>query len=134
MAMAASISMMGTDTRQIRLLENHTLLTLSNPVILPGFWADGPDSETPPGHWNLLANYVADNPLTVKQIGGIGPVVDDLEWDVKMYFALNAAVHEAACACWGAKRAYDGWRPLSIIRFLAGIGQSSDPAQPSYNP
>ena len=26
------------------------------------FWADGPKSETPPGHWNTLANAVADSP------------------------------------------------------------------------
>ncbi len=97
------------------------------------FWADGPNSETPPGHWNVLANYLADHPLLEKRIGGIGPVVDDLEWDVKMYFALNAAVHDAACAAWGAKRYYDGWRPIGIIRYLAGLGQSSDPGQPSYN-
>ena len=101
--------------------------------ILAEFWADGPSSETPPGHWNVLANSVTDNPLLVKRIGGAGPVVDDLEWDVKMYFAVNAAVHEAACACWAAKRAYDGWRPMSAIRYLAGLGQSSDPAQPMYN-
>src|SRR5262249_19779347 len=58
--------------------------------VVAEFWADGPTSETPPGHWNLLANSLADNPLLVKRIGGVGPVVDDLEWDVKMYFALNA--------------------------------------------
>src|SRR5262249_17081454 len=83
--------------------------------VLAETWADGPNSETPPGHWNVLANYVADHPLTVKKIGGVGSVVDDLEWDVKSYFALNAALHEAACACWGAKRAYDSWRPIGAI-------------------
>lgn len=101
--------------------------------ILAEFWADGPNSETPPGHWNVVANYVADHPLLVKRIGGTGPVVDDLEWDVKMYFAINAALHDAACAAWGAKRAYDGWRPMSAVRYLAGLGQSSDPSLPSYN-
>ena len=101
--------------------------------VLAEFWADGPTSETPPGHWNVLANYVADNPLTVKRIGGTGPVVDNLEWDVKVYFAVNAAVHEAACAAWGAKRSYDGWRPISTIRYLGQLGQSTDPKAPSYN-
>src|SRR5439155_14516875 len=24
------------------------------------FWADGPNSETPPGHWNVIANAVSD--------------------------------------------------------------------------
>lgn len=102
--------------------------------VLAEFWADGPNSETPPGHWNVLANYVADHPLLVKRIGGAGPIVDDLEWDVKMYFALNAAVHDAACAAWGAKRAYDGWRPMSAVRYLSGLGQSSNPALASYHP
>src|SRR5206468_1685572 len=82
---------------------------------------------------NVLANYIADNPLTVKRIAGTGPVLDDLQWDVKMYFSLNAALHEAACACWAAKRAYDGWRPLSAVRYLGGLGQSTDSSRPSYN-
>ena len=51
----------------------------------------------------MVANDVADNPLLVKRIGGTGPVVDDLEWDVKMYFALNAATHDAACASLGGQ-------------------------------
>jgi hypothetical protein len=101
--------------------------------VLAEYWADGPNSETPPGHWNVIANYLADHPLLVKRIGGVGPIVDDLEWDVKMYFALNAALHDAACACWSAKRDYDGWRPISIVRYLCGRGQSSNPALPSYD-
>ncbi len=105
--------------------------------VLAEFWADGPNSETPPGHWNTLANYIADHPLTVKRIGGSGPLLSgpegQLEWDVKMYFSLNAALHEAACACWSAKRAYDGYRPFSAIRYLGGLGQSTDPGLPTYN-
>jgi len=99
---------------------------------LTEFWADGPSSETPPGHWNLIANQVSDNTATL-QIGGTSPVVDRLEWDVKLYFALNAALHDAACACWSVKRYYNGWRPLSAIRYCGGLGQSSDPSLPSYN-
>ena len=102
--------------------------------VLAEFWADGPSSETPPGHWNVLANHVSDNTNFVKRIGGNGPVLDSLEWDVKMYFALNASVHEAACAAWSLKRYYDGWRPISAIRYLGKLGQSSDPFAPSYNP
>ena len=26
--------------------------------VIAEYWADGPDSETPPGHWNVLANEV----------------------------------------------------------------------------
>jgi hypothetical protein len=31
--------------------------------VLAEFWADGPDSETPPGHWFTILNYVNDHPL-----------------------------------------------------------------------
>ena len=98
------------------------------------FWADGPHSETPPGHWNTLANDLADNPNFQKRIGGVGPVVDDLEWDVKTYFALNGAVHDAAVAAWNHKGVYDYARPISMIRYMGGLGQSSDPLGPSYDP
>ena len=30
--------------------------------VMAEFWADGPKSETPPGHWNVIANLVADSP------------------------------------------------------------------------
>jgi hypothetical protein len=99
---------------------------------LAEFWADGPSSETPPGHWNLIANNVSDN-MPVKRIGGTGPEVDRLEWDVKLYFALNAATHDAACAAWGIKRYYLSWRPISAIRYCGSLGQSSDPGLPSYH-
>ena len=102
--------------------------------VLAEFWADGPSSETPPGHWNVIANSVSDNTNFVKRISGTGPVLDDLEWDVKLYFALNAAVHDAACAAWSLKRYYDGWRPISAVRYMGGLGQSSDPQGRSYHP
>lgn len=99
---------------------------------LTEFWADGPSSETPPGHWNAIANHVSDD-TPVKRIGGTGPEVDRLEWDVKFYFAINTALHDAACAAWSVKRYYNGWRPISAIRFCGGLGQSSDPALASYH-
>jgi hypothetical protein len=101
--------------------------------VLAEYWADGPNSETPPGHWNVVANLVADNTNTVKRIGGAGPIVDNLEWDVKAYFALNAAVHDAACAAWSLKRYYDGWRPLSAIRYMGMLGQCTAQLGPSYH-
>lgn len=102
--------------------------------VLAEFWADGPSSETPPGHWFAIANHVSDDPDVVKRIGGVGPVVDDLEWDVKLYLALAGAVHDSAVAAWGVKGWYDFIRPISAIRHLAGNGQSSDPDGPFYDP
>jgi hypothetical protein len=102
--------------------------------VLTEFWADGPDSETPPGHWNTIANQVSDTPGLALRIGGEGHEVGRLEWDVKLYFALNGAVHDSAVAAWGAKGYYDSARPISMIRWMGGRGQSSDPAGPSYDP
>ncbi len=100
--------------------------------VMAEFWADGPNSETPPGHWNVIANLVSDEMAPDLRIGGTGPTVDRLEWDLKMYLALNGAVHDAAIAAWGLKGDYDGVRPISMIRYMGGLGQSSDPSLPSY--
>ena len=100
---------------------------------LTEFWADGPKSETPPGHWNVIANTVSDQLAPNLKIGGTGPTVDRLQWDVKLYLGVNGAVHDAAIAAWGLKGHYDSARPISMIRYLAELGQSSDPALQSYN-
>jgi len=100
--------------------------------VLAEFWADGPNSETPPGHWNVIANTVSDSPLLASRIGA--GAANRLQWDVRMYFALNGAVHDAAIAAWGLKRRYQSVRPISMVRYLAEHGQSSDPGLPSYDP
>jgi hypothetical protein len=100
---------------------------------LAEFWADGPKSETPPGHWNVVANSAVDSPGFVRKLAGQGPELDPLEWDVKMYLALNGAVHDAAIAAWGLKGHYDSARPISMIRYMGGLGQSSDRSGPSYD-
>jgi len=101
------------------------------------YWADGPDSETPPGHWHSIANAMSDQKVALGEpllIGGVGVPVDRLEWDVKMYVALGGANHDAAITAWGMKNVYDSSRPISFIRRMAELGQSSDPGLPSYHP
>lgn len=102
--------------------------------VLAEFWADGPDSETPPGHWFTILNYVSDHEQFQKKFSGQGDVLDDLEWDVKSYFILGGAMHDAAVASWSIKGWYDYLRPISAIRYMAGLGQSSDSSLPSYHP
>jgi hypothetical protein len=70
------------------------------------YWADGPNTETPPGHWCLLAQSVSAR-------DGHG-----LDEDVRLFFALTGALLDAGIACWDAKRAYDSVRPVTAIRFL----------------
>jgi hypothetical protein len=84
-------------------------------------------SEAAPGRWNEIANAVSD-------ARGRGMSAQArLASDVKLYFALNGALHDAAIATWGAKRTYQSARPISMIRSLAFQGQSSDRGAPSYS-
>ncbi len=101
--------------------------------VLAEFWADGPDSESPPGHWYTILNYVSDHPLLEKKWQGEGAILSDLEWDVKAYFALGGAMHDAAIAAWSIKGWYDYIRPISAIRYMAEKGQSTDPDMPNYS-
>ena len=102
--------------------------------VLAEFWADGPDSETPPGHWFTILNTVMDHPAFERRLAGEGPELDALEYDVKAYFALGGAMHDAAVAAWSVKGWYDYVRPVSAIRCMAEYGQSSDPMRPGYHP
>jgi hypothetical protein len=98
--------------------------------VVAEFWADGPRSTAPPGHWNEIANDVSDRMEQLgvpKRIGGSGPIVGDLEWDVKKYLALNGGMHDAAIAAWNHKGVYDSARPISYIRYMGQLGQSTDP-------
>ncbi len=102
--------------------------------VLAEFWADGPTSETPPGHWNTIANYLADHPDHEARLFGEGDELDSLSWDVHIYLALNGALHDAAIAAWELKRHHTSARPITLIRYLSELGQSSDPDGPSYDP
>jgi Na+-translocating ferredoxin:NAD+ oxidoreductase RnfD subunit len=84
--------------------------------------------EGPPARWNAIANAVSNSEKDGLDAG------KRLAWDVKLYFALNAALHDAAVATWGAKRTYQSVRPISMIRELAFQGQSSDRHEPSFSP
>jgi len=70
------------------------------------YWANGPHSELPPGHWDLFAQYVSARDRHT---------LDD---DVKMFFALTNAIHDAGIAAWDAKRAFDYVRPVTAICYL----------------
>ena len=101
--------------------------------VLAEFWADGPDSETPPGHWFTILNEVNEHPALRRRFRGEGPELGRLEWDVKAYFALGGAMHDAAIAAWSAKGWYDYIRPISALRAMADRGQSSHPDRASHH-
>jgi len=70
------------------------------------YWADGPNTATPPGHWNLFAQFVSRRD---------GHTLDE---DVKMFFALGNALLDASIAVWDSKRFFDSGRPITVIRYL----------------
>jgi hypothetical protein len=102
--------------------------------VVAEYWADGPRSETPPGHWNKLANDVSAHPMASRRLFGANGALAPLEWDVKVYFALNGALHDAAIAAWEVKRAFTAARPITLIRYMAAKGQSSDASLPAFDP
>lgn len=86
------------------------------------YWADGPESELPPGHWGLFAQFVSQRDK------------HSIDKDAKMFFALHNASFDAGIVAWHLKRKYDGVRPITAVRFLKR-GQSifawGGPGQPN---
>jgi len=101
--------------------------------VVADYWADGPGSDTPPGHWNQIARSVSLDPRLGRRFLGKGPVLDELEWDVKLLFTLNAALHDAAIAAWDLKGRFDSVRPVSIIRWMGAQGQCTERSLPSFS-
>ena len=68
--------------------EPNVVLRANYARTLAEFWADGP-------HWRLRRGTERDrqrvrtSPGLERRIGGTGDLVDPLEWDVKLYLALE---------------------------------------------
>jgi hypothetical protein len=73
--------------------------------VIAEFWADGPSSELPPGHWCLIAAWVSKRDHHSE---------DD---DVKMFFAVANAGMDAGIAAWDMKRYFDSARPATAIPY-----------------
>jgi membrane-associated phospholipid phosphatase len=68
------------------------------------FWADGAGTETPPGHWNSIAQVVA------------AARGNTLPETARLFALLNIAMADAAICAWDAKYTYNFWRPVTAIR------------------
>jgi hypothetical protein len=68
------------------------------------YWADGPNSEFPPGHMALFAQAFS-------RMKG-----DTADQDVKLFFALGNALFDASIFAWTSKYQYDSERPTTGIR------------------
>jgi membrane-associated phospholipid phosphatase len=69
------------------------------------FWADGAGTETPPAHWNSIAQIIAD------------ARGDTLEENARLFALMNIAMADAAICAWDAKYTFDFWRPVTAITF-----------------
>jgi hypothetical protein len=70
------------------------------------YWADGPGSELPPGHWAMIA-------AAASRAAGTS-----LDGNAKLFFALANGLLDASIATWNAKRVQDTVRPITYIRWL----------------
>ena len=70
------------------------------------YWADGPSSELPPGHWGLLAQHISKRDF------------NSIDKDVKMFFAMHNASFDAGIVAWHLKRKYVGVRPITAVRYF----------------
>ena len=85
------------------------------------FWADGAGTETPPGHWNHIAQDVAAQQRNT------------LEQNARMFALLNLALADAAICAWDAKYAFNFWRPVTAIRFGDTDGNDATAADPAWS-
>lgn len=72
------------------------------------YWSAGVATESPPGHWMVLAQFVAQRDRHT------------IDQDVQMYFALSNALLDASIVAWHAKRTFDYVRPITAVRHLYG--------------
>ena len=79
--------------------------------LIAEYWADGPRSELPPGHWDLFAQFVARRDRHGAEERGV-------DLDVKLFFVLTNAIFDAGICAWSNKRAFDSVRPITAIRYL----------------
>jgi hypothetical protein len=74
--------------------------------VIAEYWEDPPGSETPPGHWNLFAQWLSRRDHHT------------LDTDAKVYFALSNALLDASITAWDAKRHWNSVRPITAVRWL----------------
>jgi hypothetical protein len=84
-------------------LQDTSNLTDTQKVIAE-YWADGPGTGFPPGHWMLFAEALSrKNHFS-------------LDTDVKLFFTLGNALMDSGIACWYFKYKFDFVRPITAIR------------------
>jgi hypothetical protein len=74
--------------------------------VIAEYWEDPPGSDTPPGHWNVFAQWVSRRDR------------HSLDEDAKLFMALNNGLLDASITAWDAKRQWNSVRPITAVRWL----------------
>jgi hypothetical protein len=86
------------------------------------FWAYGPGTATPPGHWNQIAQSVATS------------AGNSLATNARLFALLNIALADAAIVSWDCKYVYNLWRPITAIQLADTDGNPATHADPAWQP
>ena len=90
--------------------------------VIAAFWADGAGTETPPGHWNSIAQGIAAR-------SGQG-----IDHNARLFALINIAMADAAICAWDAKYFFHNWRPVTAIRNADVDGNPATQADTTWTP
>ena len=86
------------------------------------FWADGGGTATPPGHWLVIAQHIAEEE-------GLSLLEKS-----RLLALLSIAEADAAIVSWDHKYAYNHWRPFTGIPNADKDGNPNTIADPAWSP
>jgi len=109
----SEVKVMGGSTSQLRTKEES---------FIAKFWKDFSYTQTPPGHWNEIASFIARS-LDL-----------DLWEEARLFALLNLAMSDAGIVAWQAKYKYHLWRPVDAIRHADQISSTQKLANDSWSP
>lgn len=104
-------ALLNTNSNQDALEQNTMILNMNGMLsdrqkMIAEFWADGPGTTNPPGHWYGIALDISiQYTMTLRRT-------------VNLLFALSNANYDAGVLTWTAKRLYDSVRPITAIQCL----------------
>lgn len=86
------------------------------------FWADGPGTSTPVGHWNLVAQQAA--------LAAGNSIAEN----ARLFAMLDITLADAAIVAFNAKYATDFWRPITAIQNGDADGNDLTDVDPNWQP
>jgi membrane-associated phospholipid phosphatase len=86
------------------------------------FWVYGSGTATPPGHWNEIAQTVAQSES------------NSLIENARLFALLNLGLADAGITAWDMKTYFDFWRPITGIQNAGIDGNPCTLADPNWEP